>query len=59
MKIGQLVKHESGNSIIRGVVIGLDPSGDGCHTEIFWADPEEPGGWIVSTWENIDFEVIG
>jgi hypothetical protein len=54
MKVGDLVCHEC----MFGVVIELDPFGDGLHTRIFWADEEEPNGTIESVWCNEDFEVI-
>ena len=59
MKIGQVVTNTDRPPIIYGVIIGLDPFGDGEHTQIFWADPDEKDGWIISVWVNTDFRVLG
>ena len=54
MKVGNLVRH----NFMFGIIIELNPFGDGLHTTILWADDEEPGGTIESVWCNEDFQVI-
>ncbi len=52
MKVGELVQHYD----LIGLVIKII---DDHHSEIYWMDSDEPGGFIFSVWENCDFKVIG
>ena len=56
MKVGNLVRHYD----IVGIVVDADPYGDGRpYSEIYWTDPDEPGGGVCVVWENCDFVVEG
>ena len=55
MNIGDLVTY---NYEIYGIILQLDylPRVDGAL--IYWSDPDEPLGSIISHWVTEDFEVI-